>query len=123
MQIAASHSCYVHEGPHCAWKIELKPRLSPRIFRLLLWLGLICCVGAVQAREVRVGVYSNEPKIFIDAAGKPEPAYREARTTVVLGAGEERRVNLRCPFEPATVLVDPDARVLQLRRKAAAVKL
>ncbi len=71
MQIAASHSCYVHEGPHCAWKIELKPRLSPRIFRLLLWLGLICCVGAVQAREVRVGVYSNEPKIFIDAAGKP----------------------------------------------------
>jgi ABC-2 type transport system permease protein len=58
-----------------------------------------------------------------DAAGKPEPAYREARTTVVLGAGEERQVSLRCPFEPDTVLVDPDARVLQLRRKAAAVKL
>jgi ABC-2 type transport system permease protein len=58
-----------------------------------------------------------------DAAGKPEPAYREARTTIVLGAGEERQVSLRCPFEPDTVLVDPDARVLQLRRKAAAVKL
>jgi ABC-2 type transport system permease protein len=58
-----------------------------------------------------------------DTAGKPEPAYREARTTVVLGAGEERQVSLRCPFEPDTVLVDPDARVLQLRRKAAAVKL
>jgi ABC-type transport system involved in multi-copper enzyme maturation permease subunit len=58
-----------------------------------------------------------------DAAGKPEPAYREARTTVVLGAGEERQVSLRCPFEPDTVLVDPDARVLQLRRKAAAVRL
>ncbi len=58
-----------------------------------------------------------------DAAGKPEPAYREARTTVVLGAGEERQVSLRCSFEPDTVLVDPDALVLQLRRKAAAVKL
>jgi ABC-2 type transport system permease protein len=58
-----------------------------------------------------------------DAAGKPELGYREARTTVVLGAGEERQVSLRCPFEPDTVLVDPDARVLQLRRKAAAVKL
>jgi len=58
-----------------------------------------------------------------DAAGKPVRAYREARTTVVLGAGEERQVSLRCPFEPDTVLVDPDARVLQLRRKAAVVKL
>ena len=58
-----------------------------------------------------------------DAAGKPEPAYREARTTVMLGAGEERQVRLRCLFEPDTVLVDPDALVLQLRRKAAAVKL
>jgi len=58
-----------------------------------------------------------------DAAGKPVGDYREARTTVVLGAGEERHVSLRCPFEPDTVLVDPDALVLQLRRKAAAVKL
>jgi len=58
-----------------------------------------------------------------DAAGKPEPGYREARTTIVLGGGEERQVLLRCPFEPDTVLVDPDARVLQLRRKTAAVKL
>jgi hypothetical protein len=38
-------------------------------------------------------------------------------------AGEERWVSLRCSFEPDTVLVDPDALVLQLRRKAAAVKL
>jgi ABC-2 type transport system permease protein len=58
-----------------------------------------------------------------DAAGKPVPDYREARATVLLGGGEERRVSLRCSFEPDTVLVDPDALVLQLRRKAAAVKL
>ena len=58
-----------------------------------------------------------------DAAGKPLAAYREAHATVLLGGGEERQVSLRCPFEPDTVLVDPDALVLQLRRKAAAVKL
>ena len=57
------------------------------------------------------------------AAGKPEPAYRDVRSTVLLGAGEERRVVMRCPFEPETVLVDPDALVLQLRRKAAVAKL
>jgi ABC-2 type transport system permease protein len=56
-------------------------------------------------------------------AGKPEPGWRDVRATVLLGAGEERQVVLRCPFEPDTVLVDPDALVLQLRRKAAAVKL
>jgi len=58
-----------------------------------------------------------------DAAGKPAPTYRETRATVLLGGGEERQISLRCPFEPDTVLVDPDALVLQLRRKAAAVRL
>jgi ABC-2 type transport system permease protein len=56
-------------------------------------------------------------------AGKPEPAWREVRAAVVLGAGEERQVSLWCKFEPDTVLVDPDAVVLQLRRKSATVKL
>jgi ABC-2 type transport system permease protein len=55
--------------------------------------------------------------------GKPGPGYREARTTVTLGAGEEKLVTLRTPFEPKLVLVDPDAKVLQLRRKSAVVKL
>ncbi|MDO8448532.1 MAG: EAL domain-containing protein [Rhodoferax sp.] len=45
--------------------------------RRLIWLsGVVCCVGlgsvdVVQAREVRVGVYPNEPKIFTNSAGKP----------------------------------------------------
>ena len=34
---------------------------------LLLLLGS----GAVQARDVRVGIYANAPKIFLDADGKP----------------------------------------------------
>ncbi|HYU35834.1 MAG TPA: M1 family aminopeptidase [Thermoanaerobaculia bacterium] len=56
--------------------------------------------------------------------GKPKAGYREARTPpVVLGAGEAKEVRIACPFEPERVLVDPDVRVLQLRRKNAVVKL
>jgi hypothetical protein len=32
-------------------------------------------------------------------------------------------VRIACPFEPERVLVDPDVRVLQLRRKVAVVEL
>jgi hypothetical protein len=42
---------------------------------------------------------------------------------VVLGAGEERTVEIACPFRPERVVVDPDVKVLQLRRKAAFAKL
>lgn len=56
------------------------------------------------------------------AEGKPTPGYREARRAVVLGAGEEKTVELACPFQPESVIVDPDVEVLQLRRKAAVAK-
>jgi ABC-type transport system involved in multi-copper enzyme maturation permease subunit len=56
--------------------------------------------------------------------GKPLPGYRDARTPpVVLGPGEEKEVRIDCPFEPESVLVDPDVHVLQLRRKTAVAKL
>ncbi|HEY8020310.1 MAG TPA: hypothetical protein VIH93_04385, partial [Thermoanaerobaculia bacterium] len=54
---------------------------------------------------------------------KPSQIYREIRQTIVLGAGEATTVTLRCPFEPERLLVDPDARVLQLNRKLAIVRL
>ena len=54
---------------------------------------------------------------------KPKPGYRDARTTVILGAGEERTVEIPCPFRPERLVVDPDVKVLQLRRKSALVKL
>ena len=38
---------------------------------------------------------------------------------VVLGKGESKDVVITCPFEPEQVVVDPDAKVLQLRRKNA----
>jgi ABC-2 type transport system permease protein len=52
-----------------------------------------------------------------------EDGYKDARATVVLGAGEERLVRIRCPFEPEAVVVDPDVKVMQLERNAAAVRL
>lgn len=58
-----------------------------------------------------------------DDKGKVSPEYRDARTTIVLGAGEAKDIRIRCPFEPQRLVVDPDANVLQLQRRAAATKL
>jgi ABC-2 type transport system permease protein len=58
-----------------------------------------------------------------DDSGKPSPDYKEARTTVTVDKEESRDVVIDCPFEPARIVVDPDAKVLQLRRKSAEVKL
>ena len=51
------------------------------------------------------------------------PDYKEARATVTLGSGESRAVTIHCAFEPKNVTVDPDVRVLQLRRKQAQASL
>lgn len=51
--------------------------------------------------------------------GGESPEYREARAGLVLGAGETGEVTIHCDFEPEKLVTDPDARVLQLRRKAA----
>lgn len=59
-----------------------------------------------------------------DEPAKAAPSdYRESRATVTLGAGESREVTIRCDFEPEDLVVDPDARVLMLRRKSATVSL
>ena len=42
-----------------------------RVLLLLAWLVTPSLGIAGEAREVRVGVYANEPKVFLDAAGKP----------------------------------------------------
>jgi len=56
--------------------------------------------------------------------GRPKPDYRDARSQpVLLGPGEEKEVRIACAFEPERVLVDPDVRVLQLRRKTAVAEL
>ena len=62
----------------------------------------------------------------VGAVGESRAAvagYREARTVIELGAGASKRVTIRCDFEPARVVVDPDVRVLQLNRKQAVATL
>jgi len=54
--------------------------------------------------------------------GRVSPDYKESRVTLVLGAGEEKVAKIRCPFEPEQVVVDPDAKVMQLERQAAAAR-
>ena len=49
--------------------------------------------------------------------------YRDARTAVVLGAGESAEFEIRAGFEPERVVIDPDVMVLQLRREAAVFEL
>jgi hypothetical protein len=58
-----------------------------------------------------------------DEEDRPNRAFREARATLILGAGEAKTVTIDCPFTAERVIVDPDVRVLQLRRKSAVTKL
>jgi ABC-type transport system involved in multi-copper enzyme maturation permease subunit len=55
--------------------------------------------------------------------GSASSEYKDTRATVVLGKADSKDVTIRCPFEPAQIVVDPDAKVLQLRRKSAVAKL
>ncbi len=49
--------------------------------------------------------------------------YRASGVTVVIGSKEIKEVRIRSPFKPARVVVDPDVKVLQLRRTLAENKL
>ena len=57
------------------------------------------------------------------AASVQDPDYREARGTVILGSGDVQEFTVHCDFEPKQIVVDPDVRVLQLKRKQAVAKL
>ncbi len=54
-----------------------------------------------------------------DKEAQPLASYQDQRVLLTIGPGESVDVRLDCPFEPKHVLVDPDARVLQLKRKLA----
>lgn len=60
----------------------------------------------------------------VESGAAPErKEYRDARTTVTLGPKEKREVEIRCDFDPAKAIVDPDAKVLMLKRSGAEAKL
>lgn len=73
--------------------------------------------------------WSEEFSAGDDAAARTDTAagggttYREVRTTIELGAGEMAEVRLDCPFSPEQLVVDPDARVLLLKRESASASL
>ena len=52
-------------------------------------------------------------------ASEPAATYRDARASVIVGAGESVPFEIRSTFEPDRVLVDPDVLVLQLNRERA----
>ena len=60
---------------------------------------------------------------FAEGEGKVKPGYRDARTTLTLGAGESKTITILCPFDPEKVVVDPDVQVLQIRRNGAVASL
>ena len=57
-----------------------------------------------------------------EAEVSDEP-FAEARTETTLAAGERVELTITSDFRPDRVLVDPDARVLQLNRDRALVRL
>jgi aminopeptidase N len=57
-----------------------------------------------------------------DEAGKANSDYQEARTTQTLSASESRECEIKCRFEADSIVVDPDAKVLQFHRKNASTR-
>ena len=60
-----------------------------------------------------------------DSTKKGEPAqpYQAVLDSLTLGSKEKRSVSIRTSFKPERVVVDPNVRVLQLRRQSAEAKL
>ncbi|MDO8178632.1 MAG: EAL domain-containing protein [Undibacterium sp.] len=69
--------------------------IALKIHRLIWISGAMCCLGfavigtaeALETRQVRVGVYSNEPKIFTDATGKPSGVLIEVLESIAAKEG------------------------------------
>ena len=55
--------------------------------------------------------------------GEDNPAYAETRARALVAPGVPQRLTWTTPFEPERLVVDPDARVLQLNRERAVAEL
>jgi ABC-2 type transport system permease protein len=86
------------------------------------WEVIARLANAGTARmPVEVAAASRRQRFGDD--GREAAGYRDVRATLVLAPGEKQEVRLVCPFDPQRLVVDPDAKVLQLQRQAAAVRL
>ena len=79
-------------------------------------------VKNVGTGRMRVEIAAVRGERFPRGNGKREP-YRDARSALTLGAGEEGVVTIRSDFEPQKLVVDPDVCVLQLERQKGTVEL
>jgi ABC-type transport system involved in multi-copper enzyme maturation permease subunit len=73
--------------------------------------------------EIAAAVGERFPDDTAAAKGKKAVPYQAEVVTVTLGGKEKRTVSIRTPFKPDKVIVDPNVRVLQLRRESAEAKL
>jgi hypothetical protein len=60
--------------------------------------------------------------VRFDKTGQLSAEYREARAIATVGKGQSQELTITCPFEPESIIVDPDAKVLQFQRNSAFVK-
>jgi ABC-type transport system involved in multi-copper enzyme maturation permease subunit len=72
--------------------------------------------------EMPVEVAATRGERF-NKAGAALAEYRETRVVATVAAGQSSELTIFCPFEPEAVVVDPDAKVLQLERKTATTRL
>ncbi|MCY1032896.1 M1 family aminopeptidase [Corallococcus sp. BB11-1] len=72
---------------------------------------------------VEVAVVKGQRPASAVARTAPAPDFHEARVRVAPLAGEGTRVTVRSDFAPERLVVDPDVRVLQLRREQALAPL
>lgn len=79
-------------------------------------------VSNVGTGTMPVEVAAVRGERFPDDASKPSE-YREARATVTPAEKGSATVTIRCDFEPERLEIDPDIKVLQLRRKSATANL
>lgn len=73
--------------------------------------------------EVAATIGERFPEDTSAAARAKRPAYQDTRVTITLNGKQKQQVTLRSPFAPEKVVVDPDVRVLQLRRQNAETKV
>jgi aminopeptidase N len=77
--------------------------------------------GERWEKPEKASAKSDSKSVFVHT--KPNKTYREARQTVTLAAGESKTLTIHCGFTPDKLVIDPDIRVLQLRRKQAIATL
>lgn len=78
--------------------------------------------GGNATMPVDVGVVRGE-RFPEDTTRAPKVAYAQALTRLTIAAGDSATVTIRSPFKPEKVVVDPDVRVLMLRRALAEGKV